>query len=38
MILMKKKLGLHGHFGLLIPLNQQVTKVMSVLVGMIALD
>lgn len=36
MILLKKKLGLHGQFGRLIPLNQQATKVMSVLVGVIA--
>lgn len=38
MILLKKKLGLHGQFGCLIPLNQQAMKVMSVLVGVIALD
>lgn len=39
MILLKKKLGLlHGQFGLLIPLNQQAMKVMSVLVGVITLD
>lgn len=39
MILLKKKLGLlHGHFGLLIPLNQKAMKVMSVLVGVITLD